>query len=420
MTPNALTPQGRGQRGPLPVRGGGPQQQIRSAVRVQCPLQNSADRPPASEVRLQVLQSPSEGRRIWAGRGLRVCAAAVFVRVGVDVPVVAAVREGLWGVFETLVIGPSPSPAACPIPSAMPVTSVPPLPLLIFPHSPVPWSLPSPAPRRGGLGVDWDPRAQGHIRRKNVNGRYPLPPDPDPPPPPPFSPPPSAPLFCVFRGPFLTRKIFFGAFGSHNCQLARRRVTPPRVGPCARMTRIHRESITCGSNPLLISNASLPPPPTSTRIPTPMGSRSICTHSIRLPTASRLVGVCVDARARNAWSFLAPGQWSSIVSPHRRAAKMLRTLRNPPPPPFQTKGTKNFFAPLAVRTLWGRTVRCARAVRKVGYFGPVFPNGQGDRGNYWGSGAFNWGGGGGVNRAPKLGGGVWEKGSIDRTINQLL
>ena len=29
----------------------------------------------------------------------------------------------------------------------------------------------------------------------------------------------------------------------------------------------------------------------------------------------------------------------------------------------------------------GRTVRCARAVRKVGYFGPVSPNGQGDRGN---------------------------------------
>ena len=30
----------------------------------------------------------------------------------------------------------------------------------------------------------------------------------------------------------------------------------------------------------------------------------------------------------------------------------------------------------------GRTVCCARAVRKVGYFGPVFPDGQGDRGNY--------------------------------------
>ena len=30
----------------------------------------------------------------------------------------------------------------------------------------------------------------------------------------------------------------------------------------------------------------------------------------------------------------------------------------------------------------GRTVRCARAVRKVGYFGPVSPDGQGDCGNY--------------------------------------
>ena len=29
----------------------------------------------------------------------------------------------------------------------------------------------------------------------------------------------------------------------------------------------------------------------------------------------------------------------------------------------------------------GRTVRCACAVRKVGYFGPVFPDGQGDRSN---------------------------------------
>ena len=32
--------------------------------------------------------------------------------------------------------------------------------------------------------------------------------------------------------------------------------------------------------------------------------------------------------------------------------------------------------------VWGRTVRRARAVRTVGYFGPVFPIGQGDRGNY--------------------------------------
>ena len=32
--------------------------------------------------------------------------------------------------------------------------------------------------------------------------------------------------------------------------------------------------------------------------------------------------------------------------------------------------------------LWGRTVRCARAVRKGGHFGPVSPDGQADRGNH--------------------------------------
>ena len=30
--------------------------------------------------------------------------------------------------------------------------------------------------------------------------------------------------------------------------------------------------------------------------------------------------------------------------------------------------------------LWARTVRCARAVRKVGHFGPVSPDGQGNCG----------------------------------------
>ena len=35
----------------------------------------------------------------------------------------------------------------------------------------------------------------------------------------------------------------------------------------------------------------------------------------------------------------------------------------------------------APRHPWGRTVRCARAVRKVGYFGPVSPDGRGDRSN---------------------------------------
>ena len=30
----------------------------------------------------------------------------------------------------------------------------------------------------------------------------------------------------------------------------------------------------------------------------------------------------------------------------------------------------------------GRTVHCARAVRKVDYFGPIFPDGQGHRSNY--------------------------------------
>ena len=33
--------------------------------------------------------------------------------------------------------------------------------------------------------------------------------------------------------------------------------------------------------------------------------------------------------------------------------------------------------------------------------------------------AFNWGGLGSI-EPPKFGGGIWEKGSIDRTINQLL
>ena len=32
------------------------------------------------------------------------------------------------------------------------------------------------------------------------------------------------------------------------------------------------------------------------------------------------------------------------------------------------------------RTPRGRTVRCARTARKVGYFGPVFTDGQGGRG----------------------------------------
>ena len=32
--------------------------------------------------------------------------------------------------------------------------------------------------------------------------------------------------------------------------------------------------------------------------------------------------------------------------------------------------------------LWGRPVRCARAVRKVGSFGPVSPDGQDDRSHY--------------------------------------
>ena len=27
-------------------------------------------------------------------------------------------------------------------------------------------------------------------------------------------------------------------------------------------------------------------------------------------------------------------------------------------------------------------MRCARAVQKVGYFGPIFPDGQGDHSNY--------------------------------------
>ena len=31
----------------------------------------------------------------------------------------------------------------------------------------------------------------------------------------------------------------------------------------------------------------------------------------------------------------------------------------------------------------GRTVLCARAVRTVGYFRPVFPDGPGDCGNYF-------------------------------------
>ena len=40
---------------------------------------------------------------------------------------------------------------------------------------------------------------------------------------------------------------------------------------------------------------------------------------------------------------------------------------------------EDFMDPPCVR---GCTVRCARAVRKVGYFGPIFPDGAGDRSNY--------------------------------------
>ena len=46
----------------------------------------------------------------------------------------------------------------------------------------------------------------------------------------------------------------------------------------------------------------------------------------------------------------------------------------------RSKGHKLFrtcFVWGSLRVLRGRTVRCARAVRKIGYFGPVSPDGQG-------------------------------------------
>ena len=58
--------------------------------------------------------------------------------------------------------------------------------------------------------------------------------------------------------------------------------------------------------------------------------------------------------------------------PRWSASGAIAALGTPPPVPL---------APFTL-CLWGLTVRCARAVRNVGYFGPVFPDGPGVFGNY--------------------------------------